>query len=687
MTGRTSQEAATSSDFTPSTEPLELAYTASAAPAVPTNQKNAIGVEEKEEKPKGSGQEGQEKADVIPAFDSTATRGTTSSGAQTPVTAEPEAKKEHWLEKTELVLPKNNLYIVFTGLMLTVFLSALDQTIVSTALPTIAADLKSGATGYSWVGSAYLLASTAVIPLYGRASDLVGRKPMLWLAMILFLFGSAMCGAAQSTTWLSICRGVQGLGGGGTISLANILIGDLVPLSKRGNYAGLYGFVWGLASVLGPILGGIISQNTTWRWIFFLNLPVGGAAFVVLFFTLKLNPHPKKSTKQYIREFDKIGYVIILAAVIIFLLGFTFAETDGFASPKAIACIVVGACLFPVFVAYEFWAEKKFPSVKPIVPPRLFRTRTTALLLVGVACHSLSFFAAAYYLPLYYQAITGSTATLSAVQMLPFSLVSALTSAASGFLVTYLGRYRIIMQASFALFTVGMGLMTMLVANTSVALQEVYPLIAGIGLGCLFQTPMVALTAAMPPAEMATSVASLALVRTAAGTVGITVAGSIFNSGVASRIKNIPEYLAMIGGASASQVDLRGLVHIQPPALAHQVVEAYGDSLRLVWIVLTPIVGIGFLSTLGLKNYSLKRKVVQNGKQVDALPASTDDVERQQEDEKANEESDSEDVMQKESRSGSSSQDIEQGASEKENLSQTPHITTAPAAEIMIKNA
>jgi len=215
-------------------DPEELSYATASPTRTITNEGESVGDTKELEK------------DVITTAPTSSAAAATPSEKPSDVQQQQQqlgkdGKPEHWLERTELVLPKNNLYVVFTGLMLTVFLSALDQTIVSTALPTIAADLKSSPSGYSWVGSAYLLASTAVIPLYGRASDLVGRKPMLWLAMVLFLFGSAMCGAAQSTTWLSVCRGVQGLGGGGTISLANILIGDLVPLSKRGNYAGLYG--------------------------------------------------------------------------------------------------------------------------------------------------------------------------------------------------------------------------------------------------------------------------------------------------------------------------------------------------------------------------------------------------------------------------------------------------------------
>lgn len=519
---------------------------------------------------------------------------------------------QHWLKQETHVIPQNNLVLVFGGLMLTVFLAAMDQTIVSTALPTISAKLGGGPSGYSWVGSAYLLAATAVVPLYGRLSDLLGRKPVLWVAIILFLFGSAMCGAAQNMTWLCVCRGVQGLGGGGIISLANILIGDLVSLEKRGLYAGLYGFVWGFASVIGPLIGGAIADNTTWRWCFLVNLPTGGAALAILFFFLNLNPTPRRSARQFWAAFDKFGYLLVLAAIIVFLLGFTFSETDGFSAPKSIACIVVGGCLFFVFGAWEFFVEKRFPEVRPIVPARIFRIRTTALMLVGVACHSVAFFSGAYYLPVYYQAITGSSSTLSAVQMLPYSLMSAVTSMISGFLVSRYKAYRPIIWASFAVFTVGQGLMTMLDADTPKALQEIYPLIAGLGLGCLFQTPLIALTAAMPPSEMATSTAAMALVRTAGGTVGITIAGSIFNAGVRSRVGGIQGYSLPPGGTTSN---LRGLVHLQPPELASEVVHAYGEALRLVWIVLTPVVGVGFLASLGIKGYSLQRKTIAGGAQ------------------------------------------------------------------------
>lgn len=217
--------------------------------------------------------------------------------------------------------------------------------------------------------------------------------------------------------------------------------------------------------------------------------------------------------------------------------------------------------------------------------------------------------------------VTGSSSTLSAVQMLPYSLISAATSMASGAYVSRVRAYRPTVWVAFAVYTLGMGLMTMLDAESSKAEQEIYPLIAGLGLGCLFQTPLIVLTAAMPPKEMASSTAAMALVRTASGTVGITIAGSVFNAGVRSKTAAIMGYDR--AGMSADTKNLRGLVHLQPPQLSYEVVHAYGEALRLIWIVMAPIVGFGFLCSLGIKGYSLSRKIVQKEeKETEVTPAT-----------------------------------------------------------------
>lgn len=223
----------------------------------------------------------------------------------------------------------------------------------------------------------------------------------------------------------------------------------------------------------------------------------------------------------------------------------------------------------------------------------------------------------------FFLSVTGSSSTLSAVQMLPYSLVSAATSMASGAYVSRARAYRPTIWVAFAVYTLGMGLMTMLDADSSKAEQEIYPLIAGLGLGCLFQTPVIVLTAAMPPKEMASSTAAMALVRTAGGTVGITIAGSVFNAGVRSNTAGIMGYAR--AGMSADTNNLRGLVHLQPPQLSYEVVHAYGEALRLIWIVMAPIVGFGFLSSLGLKGYSLQRKIVQEKEKTDGTTTTNSD--------------------------------------------------------------
>lgn len=370
------------------------------------------------------------------------------------------------------------------GLSKQVFLAALDQTIVSTALPTIAADLKSGAAGYSWVGTAYLLAATGMIPLYGRLSDLVGRKPLFFFAIITFLFGSAMCGAAQNIVWLCCCRGVQGIGGGGVISLVQVVVSDIVELRKRGAFQGLFGAVWGIASVVGPLIGGALTDHggsLGWRWCFLINLPIGAGAAAILFFSLHLNPTERRSPKQIAREFDWIGWLLLLAAIIVFLFGFSEAETDGFGNARTIALIVVGACLFPVAIGWSFICESKFSGVRPILPPRIFRTRTTTLILVTVILHGFPFFAATYELPIYFQAVKGASATLSGVYMLPFALVGSIVSAVSGIVIVKIRAWRPVFWYGWAMSVLGYSLMTLIDAESSWAEIECTTLVAGLG--------------------------------------------------------------------------------------------------------------------------------------------------------------------------------------------------------------
>lgn len=535
---------------------------------------------------------------------------------------------KHWLQNDEHVIPKNNLPLVFTGLMLSVALSALDQTIVSTALPTISADLNASASSYSWVASAYLLAATGVIPLYGRVSDLIGRKPLLLVAIFLFLLGSGLCAAAQNATWLCICRAVQGLGGGGVIGMVQTVTSDLVPLHRRAAFQGLFGAVWGISSVVGPLIGGALTDHggkLGWRWLFLINLPIGIIPALIILFFLRLTPPKKRAFMDTVREFDFVGYLGILAAVLIFLFGFSQAEINGFDTPATIALIVVGGCLFPLPILWGFYIEKRYPHILPIFPSRLFRTRTTIFLMLTIVLHGFNFFAATYELPVYFQSTRGATPLLSGVYMLPYALVGSIASAICGPTIVRLKAWRPVFWWGWTISVLGYGLMSQIDYNASWAYVLATTGVCGLGYGVLFQTPLIGLLSAMPHKDQAATTSTSALLRSLSGSVGITVCAAIFNSRAASLTRDIPGYTV----PSNPSADLRGLQDLQPPSLAHHVQYEYGEALQTVFIILAPIAGVGFLFSLGVKGYSMQRKNV-NAPAANAKKEQDNQQQRQQ---------------------------------------------------------
>ncbi|GAA6008632.1 hypothetical protein JCM11491_003376 [Sporobolomyces phaffii] len=513
--------------------------------------------------------------------------------------------KEDKLDEAHII-PAQNLPMVLLGLALCVLLAALDSTIVSTALSTIQRDLNGSSASLAWITQSYLLLCTCLAPSYGKISQLYGRKVVLFSSIGFFLLGSLLCATAKNMIWLCASRGVQGIGGGGIVQMTQVVISDVTPLHSRGKYTSVIGSTWGFASGVGPVFGGLFVQRLSWRWCFYINLPVGAFALAVLAYFLKLNPHTPPSAQQLLAEFDFLGLFLLIVGLVVLLFGFSFGESN-WSSVNTIVCLTVGCAVLGAAVVVEMTTKRS-----PIIPPRLFKIRTSAAVLIGTFMQSFAFMALSYYQPLFFQAL-GATPLMSGVRLMPFSIGSSVVSIAAGFYIAKTRKYKPIMLVSYLIMALGFALLATLDEKSNIAQQVLYLLVAALGCGPLFQGPYIAIQSSMPLKDMATATATVSLIRQIGGTVGIAVSGALYGSKLTSSLKAIgyetPRHQGSTGGSAVGNVN--GLQQIQPPELSRQVVHAYTRALSDPWIVCAPLIFVGFLVSFLLKQYSLERTVVK----------------------------------------------------------------------------
>ncbi|KAJ3483963.1 hypothetical protein NLI96_g5968 [Meripilus lineatus] len=500
---------------------------------------------------------------------------------QLPVGAEPASTKKGF-----------SFWMVFLAICLSLFLFALEMTAVSTALPTIISDVHGS--DFVWVSSAYSLASTCLIPASGGLAEVFGRRPVMLGSIALFALGSALCGSAKNMSWFLGGRGLQGAGGGAIFSLSSIIIGDLVPLRERGVFQGTTGLVWTIAAGIGPVVGGALTKEGQWRWLFYLNLPISGVAFglVLIFLTLKT---PPGTFREKLMRMDWISAACVIA---LSWGGIQYPWT----SAHVLAPLILGLLGICAFLFYEHWF-----ATEPIIPFTLLTNRTSLSGYIQTFINPIAMFAVIYFLPAYYQACLGASPLRSGVLILSLCASIGPAVVVSGASIGITKKYRVQLWLGWILIVVGMGVLALLHPESPLSKQVGLPIIMALGAGAIYAATYFPVLAPLPISENAHALALFAFLRSFAAVWGVTIGTTVLQNELRKRVP--AEYLKELPGGVAIVYSAIPLINSLPEPLKTTVRGAYADSTAKIWEVMCGLAAIGLIASLFMESLPLHTEV------------------------------------------------------------------------------